>query len=405
MLSPDLLRWPSRPLIALMLCLPLQAANDTESTATLPLAEILRLHAAVDSVRVTTPPNPPVAASVARIEMVGQLLEDALDVKVDVRLSVLADEQWVEVPLLEDSPGLSVLDAPLVGKGALVRKDGFLSLVAYGQRDHSFSITLRKQGSVKGKTRAVSLTPGPATVAVLRLSYDRSLFDVSSPSMTPTTDGITVYPDKGRFALSWTRTRAVAERPRKTPERPPVDPVIVSAHSSTVSTLEGQLTTRILYELRLEGEQAVSFVVPRGSELRRVYLNKAPITVERSGDSITVTARPARAGELTGTIELVLQRSLGTYNLSGVLAFEAPLVSWPIEQMYVDLHLPEVFTYAQRGGSLSRVEVSPDAEFSYATPLPGRQLSFHQYLISESRPTLVLEYAVDLDGKYYMAER
>ncbi len=57
-------------------------------------------------------------------------------------------------------------------------------------------------------------------------------------------------------------------------------------------------------------------------------------------------------------------------------------------ELFFDLHLPEVFNYTWTGGSPSPVERSPEMAFTYQIPRPGKKLSFHQFLISKSSATL-----------------
>ena len=54
----------------------------------------------------------------------------------------------------------------------------------------------------------------------------------------------------------------------------------------------------------------------------------------------------------------------------------------------IDVHLPQVFNYRWSGGSLSPAEASPQVQYAYDVPLPGKKLSFHQPLISSSAPNV-----------------
>jgi hypothetical protein len=77
-----------------------------------------------------------------------------------------------------------------------------------------------------------------------------------------------------------------------------------------------------------------------------------------------------------------------------------------VHELFVDLYLPSVFAYTWRGGSLSPVEAGPAApEFSYRIPVPGQQLSFHQYLLTRAAPDVQLDYAVALEGQYFHVQR
>ena len=102
----------------------------------------------------------------------------------------------------------------------------------------------------------------------------------------------------------------------------------------------------------------------------------------------------------------MLSRATGEFHLSGALAWKLPSASWPVHELFVDLHLPGVFAYRWRGGSLSPVAEAPaPPEFSYRIPLPGQKLSFHQYLLTGTSPDVQLDYAVALVGQYFHVRR
>jgi hypothetical protein len=177
--------------------------------------------------------------------------------------------------------------------------------------------------------------------------------------------------------------------------------MINKAHLSSVSTLEGKWITRALYHLQFEGNKMISFEPPASYLLEKVYLNGSSIPFKNVNNRINLQVFPSRAGDLSGTIELVMTRLYGNYHLSGSLAFIAPKASWPIHEMYLDLHLPDVFNYSKNSGSLEPIQESPESTFTYAVPLPGKKYSFHQYLITSTSPTITMDYAIDLTKNYF----
>ena len=50
---------------------------------------------------------------------------------------------------------------------------------------------------------------------------------------------------------------------------------------------------------------------------------------------------------------------------------------------------------------MEQVESSPAAEFTQKIPTPGKELSFHQYLVTSSGPEIQLAYDVELSGNYF----
>ena len=119
---------------------------------------------------------------------------------------------------------------------------------------------------------------------------------------------------------------------------------------------------------------------------------------------LALEVAPSQAGKEAATLELVIGASGLDFTLSGELGFRLPRTSWPINELFLDVYLPQVFHYTWRGGSLSPVESSPPAPFSHRVPVPGSRHSFHQFLVTRSAPDLTLGYAVNLEGHYYRGE-
>jgi hypothetical protein len=240
-------------------------------------------------------------------------------------------------------------------------------------------------------------------MARLTLQLDANLFELVDTKTVTQGDTAVIYPDDATFRVAW---RRVAESPRarlETTTRPPVESVITSAHGDLVSTLEGQAILRMLYELRFEGIRPITFVLPAGQVPVHAYLNGRARDLAATEGTLQLHVEPRRAGDQSATLELVLEIDQGGYNLAGDLLFARPEVSWPINELFVDVHLPSVFGYTWTGGSLAPVDSSPQVVYSYAIPTPGEHLSFHQFLISRTAADLRVDYDIDLDGKYFGA--
>jgi hypothetical protein len=211
-----------------------------------------------------------------------------------------------------------------------------------------------------------------------------------------------LFPEAHAFTIEWERRTAVLEtRTKVLAPRPVIESIVPVAHASAVSTLEGRRIIRLRYELRFAGKKSIEIEVPEGVTLERAYLNGVSAPVEMEGSTLPIEVTPVREGDQSAVLELVLMRSKGVYFLSGSLEVELPRVSWPVNQLFLDVHLPQVFNYNWSGGSLSPVEQAPSVHYTYELPLPGKKLSFHQHLISASAPNVTLDYAVDLEGHYY----
>jgi hypothetical protein len=210
-----------------------------------------------------------------------------------------------------------------------------------------------------------------------------------------------IFPQANRLGVAWQVKTRLAEE-STTAQKPELEPFVALARASSVSTLEGRAVTRVLYDLRFAGRQSIAFEIPAGITVEQVYRNGSAVPFALEGARLALDVVPARAGDEAGSVELVLVSSTGEFHLSGDLDWKLPSASWPVHELFLDLHLPSVFTYQWRGGSLSPVENAPElAAFSYRIPLPGQRLSYHQYLLTGTSPDVQLGYAVALDGQYF----
>ena len=82
--------------------------GNRQASATLPLEEILRLYKENETRRDTVKVQPPVAATLDAAVFSARLLERAADVSARFEITVLEDDLWVRVPLIEASPSMSV---------------------------------------------------------------------------------------------------------------------------------------------------------------------------------------------------------------------------------------------------------------------------------------------------------
>jgi hypothetical protein len=140
--------------------------------------------------------------------------------------------------------------------------------------------------------------------------------------------------------------------------------------------------------------------IPPGQAVERVFVNGVPRPFTRAAEAITVAVAPARAGDQTGTVEVVTSEAGSGYPLSGTLAFTLPRPAWGQNDLFVTLHLPAVFEYRWAGGSLAAVEQAPAAEYAWQIPTPGRTVALHQQLVSGFADVRVA-YTVDLASSYY----
>jgi hypothetical protein len=380
------------------------APEQEVSTATMSLEEVLRLYRELDEIKRKEDVPPPVPASLDAVELKGRLLDAAVEITIRVQVSVLSDGHWAEVPILKLSPSLSLTRLPKLPNANLVVDEGQVVFVARVKGRYTFDLTLIQRADVAGTRRSAAVDTARATIAVLELEFDRSIFRLLHEGADEAVEDAVIFPVDGRFTIAWERLRPAEAATQESAPPPPVEPVIRRAHVSVVSTLAGHRVIRILYQLRLQSRELLRCRIPPGHEADKVYRNGLALPVPDVGPEVEVEALPARTGADAGTVELVLRHDLGSYQLAGNLEFVVPSVSWEVHELFLELHLPEVFNYTWTGGSLEPADVKLEAAYSYSVPTPGKRLLFHQYLVSEAAPRATLEYTIDLDGQYYRPE-
>lgn len=395
--------FPLAVLSALMICvLPRSgpAAEPAAPSATLPLPEVLRLYRENEAKGEAKAPRTPLSASVGKIELAGRLLEGAVDVTAHVELSVLEAEGWVTVRLLKKDAAMRISRLPTVEHGVFAVIDGHLCFLTRKAGIYSFDLGWLSAAQVSGTRRRAEISYPAAALAVLKLRFDEHLFALQNADRIEEGDGYTLYPQNNRFELQWERSATASSPKKAAARRPPIEPVITTAHASVVSTLEGRRMLRVLYTMQLEGTRPIEFALPQRQTLEKVFLNGASIPFSRKDSGLSLAVSPARAGDETARVELLLSEPQGGYALSGRLQYELPAASWNINDLYVALNLPAVFNYQWEGGSLAPSEAFADAEFTQRIPTPGKRIHLHQQLLAG--PAAVrINYTVDLSGRYY----
>jgi hypothetical protein len=391
-------------LMLTVLALPLLASEDDPlpSQATLPLEELLRLYRENQEAQERPDPDrPPLAATVHKLELHGRLLDRAVELTAQIEVVVLDDDEWVAVPLLRQDESVQISSLPTLPGGVLAVEDGFLHFLTRTKGRHELEISFIQRASTAGLRRQVRVEYADATLAACRLVFDGGVFRLRSPDAIPRPEDTLLFPRDNAFSIEWERTSELEVARRETGPPPAVEPVIPVAHASSVTTLAGERITRLRYQLRFGGSKPIEFAIPPGVEVRRAYLNGVGIPSQTEGARLPLQVAPAREGEEGGVLELVLASAGEDFLLSGELRLALPRVTWPVHQLYLDLHLPGVFHYVWVGGSLAPIEEAPTVHYTYEVPLPGRKLSLHQHLITSSSPDVTLQYAVDLEGHYF----
>ena len=371
-------------------------ASPAHGTATLPLAELRELERASHRAEAQDEPAPPVRATVNRLEISGRLLDTGLDATAQVEVTVIG-EGWVTVPLLDVGKFTHLASLPPVEHGVLAVIGRRLCLVTDEAGAHAFTLRWLERPA-DGRSRSVELRVPAGSPAVLKLEHDANLFRLTSGAVREEGTGAVLYPADGRIAVAW--EQVAPTRARAPTARPPVEPVVTSAHASVVATLEGRRITRVQYRLRFEGQKSFAVTLPAGQRVERVFLNGAARPFARDGDELSLPAEAARAGDQTAVVEVVTSEEQRGYPLSGTLSFALPRPRWGVNDLFVTLHLPSVFEYRWAGGSLASVEQAPHVDYAWDIPAPGKTLDLHQQLVS-SFASVQVAYTVDLTNSYY----
>lgn len=384
-------------------------AAPPASQATVPLDEILRLHRELDRRGEERTAPPPLPASLDRMMLSGRLLPDGLDIAVAAQVSVLAENEWVFVPLLQKDPSTHLTGFEPVADGVITVRDGWLGFATRSAGTHPIKFSFLK-GARPGKAGlCAEIRPGAATLSTLRLQWDDELLQLLDAPNSQGPDGAELFPARGVFSPCW-RPRALPAA-RVTPEtrRAPRESGILEAFASVVSTLEGRRIVRVLYNIRLGEQKELALSLPPGMSLKRMYLNGSALPVPAESGAASspalVSLAPGRQGDESAQLELTLEENPGVFPLSGRLRVTLPESSWPVDRYRARLHLPAVFNYAWAGGSLAPAgepqgEDRPWPEFTEAIPTPGKSLDLVQELVN-SAPGVEVAFTVDLAGQYF----
>ncbi len=393
--------------IVFLVLLPVAATADEsrprpelQPSATLPLAEVLRLHRELDDARQEPAPPAPVDATVSKLVFDGRLLDDAVELTARVELAVLDEGRWVQVPLLVRDKTTHLAELPSVPGAEFVIKGGSLWFVTNHAGRYAFELKLLEGAKLEGQERSAGIAFAGASLALMNLHYDEGLFALDGGRALPGGEGRVLFPSNNRFEVRWTRLSRAAPEVLQAAKRPPTESVITSAQASSVATLEGLRITRVRYALRFEGTKPIQVDIPEGLDLTKVYLNGAAIPFQVRKGRLSLEVAPERAGDQAASLELVLTQHLAGFHLSGELAFAFPAASWSVNEFSVQVHLPKVFNYRWTGGSLEPAPSTSPTNFTHQIPTPGKSMSFRQQLVGRA-PDVRIGYTVDLAGQFW----
>jgi len=377
------------------------AAATAVGEAKVPLERVIEWVRASETAQGSQTTPPPLAASLQSIELEGSVLQDALDLGVHLEAVVLSDREWTRLELLKLGPGSHLAELPRVAGGMLALEGDTLVLITQQAKRYAIDLRLMQRAERKGELRTASIQVPGSAPAELRLRFAPELLRLEQAPVRQDAEGALFLPEQGRFEVAWQPLVEAVDTSAELAPPAAADPTIPKARASSVSTLEGARITRIAYDLSFSGPREIRFELPEGDRVQYAYLNGRSVPFQVEGSSLRLNVSPARSGGDRASLELVLAREVPNFLLSGTLNVRLPTPAWPVSELVLDVHLPDVFEYAWTGGSLSPAESGKLPTFVYEIPRPGKRLSFRQYLVRRAAPDVSLRYAVDLDGRYF----
>jgi hypothetical protein len=327
---------------------------------------------------------PRVGAVISYAKLEGRTRGQFVDVTATLNVDVMG-AGWQSVALFGLPPGVALAELPELAGGTLGPSEGMLRFFSRTPGRHAMTVRLAVRGAQVGERYVARLGPS-VELPPVQLELVGDAVDAGPLLLSAGREG---------YELKW-KVMPEAAKP-KVVARPPLEPTVSSADARFVTTLEGKGQLTVSYGLRLDRPQTFQVELPRGYTLTRLKVNELQLPLPE-GEKLALEVAPRRAGEDAATVELTLARELGVFHLSGALDLKLPAVAWPISELRTSTFLPAVFAWKRSGGSLEPVE---GEQLASVSGLPGRQLSFRQFLVSGTAPTLELGYAVDLDGKYF----
>src|SRR5262249_40443530 len=143
-------------IVALLMLLAAAGAAPVggESVVTLPLQQLLPL---LEKKPAAKPKPPPMSAVITAAQFKGRLAADALIVEARFEVAVLADGDWVRVPLLPLAPGVAVVSPARADQGTVAVVDGVLTLITNKASRCAIDVGLSVPARHSGPRREISL--------------------------------------------------------------------------------------------------------------------------------------------------------------------------------------------------------------------------------------------------------
>ena len=368
----------------------LLSQTSTGGTVTIPLSDALPWLEAGKAEKPVKAERPPVDAVLVHQSLKGKPGQDGLAVEAHFVVEVLADKIWCQVPLLPLGPDAVVEELRAPEGATLAPRNGQLVFLSAKAGRYAFDVSLLVRAHADGTERSAQFG-APAGVVPLSLDADPGIFELLGASEA--------FAVNGRYDVRW-RTRTQLAKLEKREPPPPLEPRITQLSASWVTTLEGRVTARLSYRLRLDRPQQFEVTVPEGQEVEAVQVNGQMLTVSAHSGVLKLPVAPLRLGETEGTVELRLSENIGVFHLAGALHVRLPSSTWQTDAVSLHSFLPAVFEYRRTGGSLEDGEQPGEAPAG-GSGLPGRELKFRQYLVVASSPTIELRYSVDISKSYF----
>jgi hypothetical protein len=373
--------------------------QSIEGTATLPLHQLKKLREAADSNNKSKPFG---AIIFERFHMSGHISGDNVETKAKLKIAIHGTH-WQSRRLLALDDNLAISQLPNVKHVALHIKDGFLWLSSDRPGVYEFELDMVLLGNARKKNIVVLNLDHP-TLAKLNLKFSQNHFTVKAPKSQEWSEGKIILGSKKGLTFSW-ETRKGSKPQIKTTQVADlrrISPHINQMHATFISTQSGRNILQVQHQIVLSEPEQLRISLPDGYRMDTLYIDGQDSKFVQEQGVVTLQIKPHKIGGFTTVVEYTSRANGAPYLLSGHFSIDVPQLNIPVKNLQLAVHLPEVFEYEVKGGSMGRCEdCTTVVEYVDALPSPGVAYRFKEQLISESSPTVEMTYTVELKDNYF----
>jgi len=139
--------------------------------------------------------------------------------------------------------------------------------------------------------------------------------------------------------------------------------LVTHMHIETEISNELVATSKMICLIQSKGRQFLTFLMPEGSEILALYVNKKEAKRSRGETSrhAMINLSEAAPGQTTFYVEIAYKKNLGEGGMPaiGTIRNEAPvpLDNMPLSRLTMRLYMPKGYKYTSFGGNMRRIEI------------------------------------------------